>query len=298
VMMDGDTVFAPDTIRHLIQPFADHRVGGVAGNAKIANPRRLLARWQHIEYVVGFNIDRRVYDLLGCMATVPGAIGAFRRRALRGVGGFSEDTLAEDTDLTMAVVRSGWKVVYEPAAVAWTEAPATLGQLWQQRYRWSYGTMQSMWKHRRAMIERGPSGRLGRVGLTNLALFQVALPLLSPLIDIGLIYGLLFLNPAATLIAWLAVLAVQLAGAVFAFRLDHEPLRQLWVLPLQQIVYRQLMYGVLIQSMIMAIGGMRLRWHKLRRTGGLSAAAGDARSTPPRRQEERHRERQDSPRRL
>jgi cellulose synthase/poly-beta-1,6-N-acetylglucosamine synthase-like glycosyltransferase/peptidoglycan/xylan/chitin deacetylase (PgdA/CDA1 family) len=288
VMMDGDTIFRPDTIRRLVQPFADHRVGGVAGNTKVANRRRLLARFQHIEYVMGFNIDRRVYDLLGCMATVPGAVGAFRRRALREVGGVSEDTLAEDTDLTMAVVRSGWQVVYEPSAVAWTEAPATLGQLWRQRYRWSYGTMQSMWKHRRALIERGRSGRFGRLGLTNLGLFQVALPLLSPLIDVGLVYGLLFLNPLVTVIAWLAVLAAQTIGAVFAFRLDGEPLRQLWVLPLQQVVYRQVMYGVLIQSMVMAVGGMRLRWQKLRRVGGLSAAASDARSTPLDRYEERH----------
>ncbi|HEU5160987.1 MAG TPA: bifunctional polysaccharide deacetylase/glycosyltransferase family 2 protein [Streptosporangiaceae bacterium] len=281
VMLDGDTIFQPDTVRRLVQPFADHRVGGVAGNAKVANRHRgLLARWQHIEYVVGFNIDRRMYDLLGCMATVPGAVGAFRRRALRTVGGVSDDTLAEDTDLTMGVVRSGWQVVYEPAAVAWTEAPASLGELWRQRYRWSYGTMQSMWKHRRALIERGASGRFGRIGLTNLALFQVALPLMSPLIDVGLLYGLLFLDPLKTVMAWLAVLGVQAAGAVVALRMDREPLRQLWVLPLQQVVYRQIMYGVLIQSMIMAVGGMRLRWQKLRRVGGLSALTGDARRAP------------------
>jgi cellulose synthase/poly-beta-1,6-N-acetylglucosamine synthase-like glycosyltransferase len=224
------------------------------------------------------------------MTTISGAVGAFRRRALRAVGGVSGDTLAEDTDVTMAVVRSGWRVVYEPAAVAYTEAPATLGQLWRQRYRWSYGTMQSMWKHRRAFIERGPSGRLGRLGLTNLALFQVVLPLFSPLIDIGLVYGLLFLNPVTTIIAWLAVLAAQTIGAVFALRLDGEPLRQLWVLPLQQVVYRQVMYGVVIQSMITAVGGMRLRWQKLRRVGGLAGLTRDRRHLPS----DRYEERQDS----
>jgi cellulose synthase/poly-beta-1,6-N-acetylglucosamine synthase-like glycosyltransferase/peptidoglycan/xylan/chitin deacetylase (PgdA/CDA1 family) len=276
VMMDGDTIFASDAVRRLVQPFADPTVGGVAGNAKVANRDKMVARWQHIEYVIGFNIDRRVYDLLRCMPTVPGAIGAFRRRALLHVNKVSGATLAEDTDLTMAVVRSGWRVVYEPAAVAWTEAPATLGQLWRQRYRWSYGTMQSMWKHRRAVIERGPSGRLGRIGLGNLALFQVLLPLLSPLVDVFLLYGLLFLDPVETVVAWLGVLGAQLIGAVFAFRLDREPLRRLWPLPLQQFVYRQLMYAVLIQSIITAMGGMRLRWHKLRRIGGLDAQARQA----------------------
>ena len=131
------------------QPFADPEVGAVSGNTKVGNRRGLLGRWQHIEYVIGFNLDRRMFDVLRCMPTVPGAIGAFRREALTAVGGVSDETLAEDTDLTMATCRAGWRVVYAPEARAWTEAPATLGQLWRQRYRWCYGTMQAMWKHRR-----------------------------------------------------------------------------------------------------------------------------------------------------
>jgi cellulose synthase/poly-beta-1,6-N-acetylglucosamine synthase-like glycosyltransferase/peptidoglycan/xylan/chitin deacetylase (PgdA/CDA1 family) len=271
VMMDGDTVFTHDTVRRLIQPFADRRVGAVAGNAKIANKNTLLGRWQHIEYVIGHNIDRRVYDLLHCMPTVPGAVGAFRRSALFGVGGVSDDTLAEDTDLTIALIRAGWWVVCEPAAVAYTEAPSKIGQLWRQRYRWSYGTMQAMWKHRRAVIERGSSGRFGRWGLAHLALFQVMLPLLAPLVDVLLVYGVLFLDPLKTIGIWAAVLGVQLAGALYAFRLDGERARALWALPAQQFVYRQLMYAVLIQSVMTAIGGIRLGWQKLQRTGGLDA---------------------------
>ena len=274
VMMDGDTVFEPDTVRRLVQPFADPEVGAVAGNAKVANRTGMVALWQHIEYVVGFSIDRRAYDVMRCMATVPGAVGAFRREALRQVNGLSDDTLAEDTDLTIAVIRAGWRVVYEEHARAWTEAPATMSQLWRQRYRWSYGTMQAMWKHRRALFERSAGGKFGRRGLLNLALFQTVLPLLSPLIDVFGIYGLLFLNPLETLGAWFAMLAVQLASTVYAFRLDRESLRPLWRLPLQQFVYRQLMYLVLIQSVLAALGGIRLGWQKLRRTGGLSALMG------------------------
>ena len=229
----------------------------------------MVAAWQHIEYVIGFNIDRRVYDVLRCMPTVPGAIGAFRRAALEQVGGVSSDTLAEDTDLTMALCRAGWRVVYQEDARAWTEAPTRLQQLWRQRYRWSYGTMQSMWKHRRALLETGSSGRFGRVGLINLALFQVLLPLLAPLIDVLLIYGLLFLDPVRTLLAWFAILAIQMLGAVYAFRLDRERLGVLWLMPAQQFVYRQITYAVLLQSAATAVAGVRLRWHKLHRAGGL-----------------------------
>ncbi|MFD7708229.1 glycosyltransferase [Streptomyces sp. NPDC059785] len=269
VMMDGDTVFEQDTVRQLVQPFADPRVGAVAGNAKVGNRDSLIGAWQHIEYVMGFNLDRRMYDVLRCMPTIPGAIGAFRRSALERVGGLSDDTLAEDTDITMALHRDGWRVVYAEKARAWTEAPGSVQQLWSQRYRWSYGTMQAIWKHRRALVERGPSGRFGRVGLPLVALFMVVAPLLAPLIDVFLLYGVVFGPTGKTVLAWLAMAAVQGVCAAYAFGLDREKAGPLVALPIQQLLYRQLMYVVLLQSWITAITGGRLRWQKLRRTGDV-----------------------------
>ena len=156
-MVDGDTVFEPDTCpRSSSSPLADPAVGAVAGNTKVGNRRGLLGRWQHIEYVIGFNLDRRMYEVLQCMPTVPGAIGAFRRDALDEVGGVPSDTLAEDTDLTMAIGRAGWRVVLRGA----TRAPGPRRRrpyrdLWRQRYRWWYGTMQAIWKHQgRAALAR------------------------------------------------------------------------------------------------------------------------------------------------
>ncbi|MFE1957009.1 bifunctional polysaccharide deacetylase/glycosyltransferase family 2 protein [Streptomyces sp. NPDC059479] len=271
VMMDGDTVFEPSTVRELVQPFGDPRVGAVAGNAKVGNRDSLIGAWQHIEYVMGFNLDRRMYDMLRCMPTIPGAVGAFRREALERVGGMSEDTLAEDTDITMAMHRDGWRVVYAERARAWTEAPESVQQLWSQRYRWSYGTMQAIWKHRRALVERGPSGRFGRVGLPLVSLFMVLAPLLAPLIDVFLLYGLVFGPTQKTVVAWLGVLLIQAVCAAYAFRLDRERMTHLISLPLQQILYRQLMYVVLLQSWITALTGGRLRWQKLRRTGVVEA---------------------------
>ncbi|MEO6125437.1 MAG: bifunctional polysaccharide deacetylase/glycosyltransferase family 2 protein [Ilumatobacteraceae bacterium] len=271
VTVDGDTVFEPDTVRWLVQCFADPLVGAVSGNTKVANRRGILGQWQHIEYVMGFNLDRRMYELAHCMPTVPGAIGAFRRQALTDVGGVSGDTLAEDTDLTMAIGRAGWHIVYEERARAWTEVPATLGQLWKQRYRWSYGTMQSMWKHRGALRPSSHSP-LGRRALPYMAVFQVFLPMLAPLIDVFAVYGLLFLDWTPVLGFWFAFNALQLVVGVYAFRMDGERLRPLWTMPLQQFVYRQLMYLVVIHSAVTALTGAPLRWHKLHRSGDFSAA--------------------------
>lgn len=275
VLVDGDTVFEPGTLGRLVAAIAPADVGAVSGNTKVGNRRSFLGGSQHLEYVMGFNLDRRFLDLLGIIPTVPGAIGAFRRAALEAVGGISTQTLAEDTDLTMALCRSPWRVVYAPDAIAWTEVPSTLRQLWRQRYRWAYGTTQAMWKHKRAVIEHGKSGRFGRYCLTYLALFHVLLPLIAPVVDVFSIYGLIFLNPVKIGLFWLSFMLLQAIAGGYALRLDSERLRWLWLLPLQQIVYRQLMYLVTIQSVITALLGTRQRWQVIRRVGIFADTADD-----------------------
>jgi cellulose synthase/poly-beta-1,6-N-acetylglucosamine synthase-like glycosyltransferase/peptidoglycan/xylan/chitin deacetylase (PgdA/CDA1 family) len=274
VLVDGDTVLASDAVGRLVQAFVDPDVGAVSGNTRVVNRRGLLGRWQHLEYVMGFNLDRRMFEIGECMPTVPGAIGGFRREVLRDVGGVPDATLAEDTDLTMSVIRAGWRVVYRESAIAWTEAPSSLRQLWRQRYRWCYGTMQAMWKHRKSIVERGPAGKLGRRGLLYLTLFQVLLPLTAPAVDVYAVYGLLFLPVADVALVWLGFLALQILTAAIALRLDGERLRPLWTLPVQQIVYRQLMYLVVVQSTVTALMGIRLRWQRIVRTGSAAEALG------------------------
>ncbi|MGW5668050.1 bifunctional polysaccharide deacetylase/glycosyltransferase family 2 protein [Micromonospora sp. NPDC003776] len=274
VLVDGDTVFQPDTVYRLVQGFADPTVGAISGNTKVANRRGLLGQWQHLEYVIGFNLDRRMYDVLECMPTIPGAIGAFRREVLLAVGGVPADTLAEDTDLTMKVLRAGWRVVYEEGAIAWTEAPSSLRQLWRQRYRWCYGTMQAMWKHRHALGEPGAGGKLGRRGLPYLTVFQIVLPLTAPAVDVFAVYGLLFLPWSSLVLAWAGLLLLQGFTAAYALRLDRERYGPLWTLPFQQLVYRQVMYLVVVQSVVTAVVGNRLRWQRMARTGEAAALVG------------------------
>jgi cellulose synthase/poly-beta-1,6-N-acetylglucosamine synthase-like glycosyltransferase len=281
VLVDGDTIFDAQAISRLTARLAEPGVGAVSGNTKVANRRGLLGRWQHLEYVMGFNLDRRMFDVLGTIPTVPGAIGAFRRAALVAVGGVSADTLAEDTDLTIAICRSGWRVVYEQAAIAWTEAPATVRQLWRQRYRWCYGTMQAMWKHRHSVVESGTSGRVGRRCLLYLAGFQVVLPLLAPVVDLATIYGLVFLSPVTISMFWLAFNGLQMAACGYALRLDDERVRAIWVLPLQQVVYRQVMYLVTIQSVMTALLGARHRWQPVSRTGVFADGSAETAALAP-----------------
>jgi cellulose synthase/poly-beta-1,6-N-acetylglucosamine synthase-like glycosyltransferase/peptidoglycan/xylan/chitin deacetylase (PgdA/CDA1 family) len=270
VMVDGDTIFEPETIARLVQPLADPRVAAVSGNTKVGNRARLLGRWQHIEYVMGFNLDRRMYEILQSTPTVPGAIGAFRRDVVVELGGVSSQTLAEDTDLPLSIGRLGHRVVYAENALAWTEAPSTINGLWRQRYRWSFGTVQAVWKHKGAMLSRDPrERRIGRRALPYMIFFQVLLPMGAPLIDLYALYAVVFMHPARVIAFWLAFNALQLVIALVAFRLDRERLGPLWALPLQQFLYRQLMYVVIIESVISALVGARAAWRHIPRTGDI-----------------------------
>jgi cellulose synthase/poly-beta-1,6-N-acetylglucosamine synthase-like glycosyltransferase len=181
-------------------------------------------------------------------------------------------TLAEDTDLTMAINLSGWRVVYAADAIAWTEAPASIRALARQRFRWCYGTMQAMWAHRRSIRPVGGTGtgHVGSRGIPYLLTFQVGQPFLAPVIDLYLIYSLVFLDVRTALLVWGGLTALQLLSAWVALRLDGESARCLWVVPTTQILYRQLLYVVVLQSVASALSGSRLRWHQPPRTGAAA----------------------------
>ncbi|MFB7178598.1 bifunctional polysaccharide deacetylase/glycosyltransferase family 2 protein [Streptomyces sp. NPDC056257] len=260
VMVDADTVVAPGAVARLAAAMADPSVGAVAGNTKVANRKGLLPLWQHLEYVMSFGLERRLFDLAGASPTVPGAIGAFRRSALASIGGVSADTLAEDTDIAMALCRAGWRVVYRSDAHARTHVPTTIRDLWHQRYRWAYGTLQSIWKHRHAVRETGIAGHLGRRSLPYLLLFQLALPLAAPLVDAAALYGLASGTTPAPAYTWALFSLAQLALAAYALRKDDESLRHLWLVPLQQVLYRMALCLVTIHALVAAALGASPQW--------------------------------------
>ncbi|KUO03304.1 bifunctional polysaccharide deacetylase/glycosyltransferase family 2 protein [Streptomyces caeruleatus] len=260
LMVDADTVIAPDAAAHLADAFADPSVGAVAGNTKVADRKGLLALWQHLEYVMSFGLERRLFDLIGASPTVPGAIGAFRRSALVSCGGISADTLAEDTDIAMALCRADWRVVYRSDAHALTHVPSTVRELWHQRHRWAYGTLQSIWKHRRAVQETGVAGLLGRRTLPYLVLFQLVLPLAAPLMDVVALYGLTTGTTSAPAVAWGAFCLAQLALAAHALHQDGESPRHLWLVPLQLTAYRTALCLVTIHALATAALGAGPRW--------------------------------------
>ena len=279
VALDADTLFPSDTLAKLARWFIDPKVGAVAGNALVGNRRNLITRWQALEYITAQNLERRALAALGAVTVVPGAVGAWRRSALETLGGYPDDTLAEDQDLTIAMQRAGWRVEFDPDARAYTEAPETVSGLLKQRFRWSFGTLQCIYKHRAALFDiRRPV--LGFIALPQIWLFQIVLTAVAPLIDLAVIWSLIsaiygFTNHATEwspddltrpLFYWSAFIFLDLSAGALGMALERRaPWGDLIWMPVQRFGYRQLMYYVVVKSIDAALHGARVGWGKLER---------------------------------
>lgn len=279
VCIDADTQLKLDAVSRLMESFylenKAQETGAVAGNVKVGNEINMITKWQSIEYITSQNFDRRAFSLLNCITVVPGAIGAFRRKAILEAGGFTTDTLAEDCDLTMRLHKAGYVIANCNDAISYTEAPETIGQFLKQRFRWSFGILQSFWKHRDAIF-RKEYKNFGRVALPNILLYQILLPFLAPLADLLLVLslllsglGIIVADPYHIILYYIIFSLVDILGAAVAFAFEREDYKKLiWMIP-QRLVYRQLMYYILFKSVKKAIKGEIQNWGVLKRTGNV-----------------------------
>lgn len=272
VCIDADTKLYPDALskmmRHFLYGERKDEVGAVAGNVKVGNVVNMITHWQSIEYTTSQNFDRMAYAAINAITVVPGAIGAFRKEAIERAGGFTTDTLAEDCDLTIRLLRSGYVIQNENKAVAVTEAPETFSQFIKQRVRWAFGVMQTFWKHRDALFTTRQKG-LGLWALPNMLLFQFIIPYFSPLADLLMIIGLFAGNALQILGYYLLFMMIDASISIVAFLFEHERLSRLWWIIPQRFGYRWMMYWVMFKSLFKAIKGELQSWGVLKRTGSV-----------------------------
>ncbi|MFC4210002.1 glycosyltransferase [Pedobacter lithocola] len=294
ICIDADTQLKTDAVTELMRYFYAPQIAAVAGTVKVGNAHNMITKWQSIEYITAQNMDRRAFDLLNTITVVPGAIGAFRKNVVLEVGAFTTDTLAEDCDLTMRILRAGYKVENCNTAIAYTEAPESVNMLLKQRFRWSFGVMQSFWKNRKTLLNK-KYGYFGMVGMPNILIYQIILPLFSPLADlfmlISLISGLFSLSAinnltltgftgilslhngfGQVLFYYLIFILVDMIFAAIAFKMEHEKFKNLLYIFPQRFFWRQLMYLVLFRSFRKAIKGELETWGTLKRTGNVKEA--------------------------
>lgn len=264
VCIDADTRVEPETIGNLVAPFADPRVGAVTGHVLVDNAGGLLGRFQRAEYSVGCTIERQLLNHIGFMTCITGAVAALRRVALAGVGGFSADTCAEDTDLALALQRHGWSVIYQPDARAHTRVPRTIRALWTQRVRWSLGVFQSIWKHRAWLSTgSGDSGRAGRRAIPYLVVFG-GLSVLGPLVDAVAVFAIVTTRLDWLVVVWGLLVTLATGVTALAFFAERQPIRRAWIVPLQILFYRPFLYLAQIRALQLASAGLVPRWRRNR----------------------------------
>ncbi len=263
IAVDADTIFRAGAIGKLVHHFASPAVA-LSQATRAGNRNRWITRFQSIEYIYGFNLDRRALDLLNAITVVPGAVGAWRKEPIVKLGGFGGDTLAEDTDLTLKIRRAGYQIRYEQDAVAFTEAPEDTRGLAKQRFRWAFGTLQAAWKHRDALFVPR-YGALGFVALPSIWIFQVLLAALSPFAEVAMIVALFAGNWPIVLAFYLGFFVLELLTGLLAYALEGTRPWDLSLLFFQRVYYRELMYYVVAKSLIYAVRGRVVGWGKLER---------------------------------
>ncbi len=270
--MDADSKLSPNTLKLAMRHFNDPKVGAVAGNVKVLNRKKFLTDLQALEYIEGLNMARAAQSYIRLVNIIPGPIGVFRKKALQSAGFYSDDTFAEDADLTLKIMAAGWKVYYEPLSISYTQAPTTLQQLIKQRYRWTRGILQSLRKYKNLFF----SSKSPSIGYTFILLFMIYEALIWPVMNIAanmfFIFAAIYFGISSLLFYWWAGLAIlDLAAALYCITVEKEEFRLVWY----AIIYRMIFILIIdiskAMSTIEEFLGIKMNWGKLERQANLTA---------------------------
>lgn len=273
ILIDADTRIAPDAISLLVPHFKNSRVAAVSGNTRVGNAHNFITRCQHLEYIRDFNLIKNGMSKLNCMAVVPGALGAWRKKAVLDCGGFSAVTLGEDRDLTMALMKSGYRLVFEAKAFALTEAPDTFKDFIKQRFRWTYSTLQCVRKYHSSFLNpKRPA--LGFILMPDLVISQIFVPTVTAVTFILNLFAYSAAEFGFLLIVAGLTLLLDMILFIVSTRITKEKIRVsdvLLIIP-QIITYGILCTFILFKSLIKAFSGGKVGWNKVRRTGDSQTA--------------------------
>lgn len=267
--MDGDSRLTPDTLQHAMRHFADPRVGAVAGNVKVVNRNNLWTRLQALEYIEGLNLVRRAQGYMHAVNIIPGPIGVFRRDVLVSVGGYDSDTFAEDADLTLKILTSGWHIIYEDRAIAWTEAPEQYLDLIKQRYRWTRGILQALGK-RAAWLTRPRQSIVVWLSLLAMLFEAILWPAVNVLVNLLFVVAALGAGTTAGVFYWWALLTMlDVAAALYTVAMEEEDL----TLVPYAVIYRFFFITMIDVAKLFAaveeFANVGMTWGKLERVGRI-----------------------------
>lgn len=266
--VDGDSQLDAQTLKKAVPHLRDPKIGAVAGNVKVLNRNNLWTMLQALEYVEGLNLARASQSFFRLVNIIPGPVGLFRKTALHEVGWYNSDTFAEDCDITLKLLRKGWKVIYEPAAIAHTEAPNKLLPLLKQRYRWTRGILQALSKNRKYEWKNGGA----KAFMWLLAFESLFLPFLNLFSTLYFVYAALFYGFIYYLVAWWLLLVIlDFAIALYAISAEKEEVRLLPYTLLYRIFFVLIVDVCKVFATLEEFLNLRMSWGKLERIGNVKS---------------------------
>jgi poly-beta-1,6 N-acetyl-D-glucosamine synthase len=267
--MDGDTKLSSNTLRVCIPHFENPSIGAVAGNVKVFNRENIWTNIQSLEYVEGLAMARKAQSFIRSVNIIPGPLGIFRKSVLQQVGGYDNDTYAEDCDLTLKLLMRGWHISYEPAAIAWVETPSRLLDLIKQRYRWTRGILQATSKHSHALWSPRTSG-INCFILWYMLFEGIMWPFSTLLGNVFFIYVSLNMGLATLLFYWWLQLAVlDVASAAYCVVIEEEDPALIFYAILFRLFYINITDISKVFASIEEWRGKSMTWGKLEREGKL-----------------------------
>lgn len=266
VSLDADSVFMEDTLEHLVSSFNGTDIVAVGGNVKVSNRGNLLTKHQTLEYISGLTLLRRAFAYLGCMQVIAGAIGAFRKDKLLEIGGYSSDTIVEDMDVTVELVKRGYRVDYNSDAIAYTEAPENIKDFIKQRYRWVYGGFQVLKKHREVLFNP-KFGEIGMIGLPYFLIFPWLEVATSALFLFIAVEVLLYGHVLAFLAFFALTTTFQVGLLAYALHIDKEDKKLSLFSIIQGLWYSHLINLITVMAAIDYVRGTKTSWNKIARLG-------------------------------
>jgi len=269
VCMDSDSRLTPAALRYAVRHFNDPHVGAVAGNVKVINRHNIWTKLQALEYIEGLNIVRKAQAFWRTVNVIPGPIGIFRRSAIEGVGGYDSDTFAEDFDMTVKILAEGWKIHYEPKAVAYTEAPEELLDIIKQRYRWSRGILQALRKQKH-LLTRTNVHITTPLSLWYMIFEGLVWPAMNIFANVFFVWIALIYGMTKLLVMWWLLLTVlDLLIAVHAILMEREDMG----LAIYAVFYRFFYILIIDVTKVFAtleeLVGLDMSWGKLARKGRI-----------------------------
>ncbi len=265
--MDGDSQLTPNSLRMAVRHFIDPEVGAVAGNVKVQNRKHFLTDLQALEYLEGLNMPRSAQGFMQMVNIIPGPIGLFRKTALRDAGFYSSDTFAEDADITLKILAQNWKIVYEPNAIAFTEAPVSIYQLLKQRYRWTRGILQAIRKHKRHLIN--PTVNFNNSFILWQMFYEALIwPAMNIFVNLYFIIVALFYGLSSFIFLWwIGIAVLDLMAAVYCIAAEKEDFRLVPYAIIYRVVFILLIDVTKAMATVEEFIGIRMTWGKLLRTG-------------------------------